>query len=132
MEVWGLGYHDLDSGILLIVCSLMGLIVRFFGSVGAVLLAAYVVPGFVVANFYTAAIVALILGIINITIKPILTILTLPLNLFTLGLFSFVINAALILFVSSFVQGFHVSGFLPALLGGAVIAVVQWLLHKVS
>ena len=109
----------------------MGLIVRFLGSVAAVLLAAYLVPGFVVANFYTAAIVALILGIINVTIKPILTILTLPLTVITLGLFSFVINAALILFVSSFVQGFQVSGFLPALLGGAVIAIVQWLFSKV-
>jgi len=108
----------------------MDFLVRFLGATLAVLLAAYLIPGFVVSGFYTALIVALVLGVLNITIKPILVLLTLPLNLLTLGLFSFVINAALLLFIASFVEGFTVTGFVPALLGGVVIAVVNWLVHE--
>jgi putative membrane protein len=110
----------------------MSLLVRFLGTVFAVLLAAYIVPGFSVDSFYTAAIVALILGVLNVTIKPLLVLLTLPLNILTLGLFTFVINALLIWFIASFVQGFSVSGFLPALLGGLLIAAVGWVLHKIT
>ena len=107
----------------------MSLLIRFLGTVFAVLLAAYVVPGFFVSNFYTAVIIAIVLGVLNITIKPLLLLLTLPLNLLTLGLFTFVINALLLWFVATFVQGFAVSGFIPALWGGLIIAVVNWLLH---
>lgn len=107
----------------------MSLIVRFFGTVFAVLLAAYIVPGFHVDGFYAAAIVAIVLGLLNITLKPILLLLTLPLNVITLGLFSFVINAGLILLASTFVKGFAVEGFLPALFGGALISVVGWVFH---
>lgn len=110
----------------------MGILVRFLGTVLAVLLAAYVVPGFVVSGFYTALIVALVIGILNFTLKPILVILTLPINLLTLGLFTLVINALLLWFVASFVQGFTVNGFVPAFLGGLVIAVVNWILHKLT
>jgi len=106
------------------------MLARFLGATFAVLLAAYLIPGFIIAGFYTALIVALILGVLNITIKPILVLLTLPLNLLTLGLFSFIINAALLLFVASFVEGFTITGFVPALLGGVVIAVVNWLVHE--
>lgn len=110
----------------------MGLLTRFLGTVFAVLLAAYFIQGFHVDGFYTAAIVALVLGLLNVTLKPIITLLTLPLNLLTLGLFSFVINAGLILLVSTFVKGFTVDGFLPALWAGALIAVVGWILHRLS
>lgn len=110
----------------------MKLLLRFLGTVLAVLLAAYVVPGFHVDGFYSAALVALVLGLLNVTLKPILLILTLPLNLLTLGLFSFVINAGLILLSATFVKGFVVDGFIPALLGGALIAVVGWILHKLA
>lgn len=110
----------------------MGLIARFLGTVFAVLLSAYFIAGFHVADFYTAAIVALVLGILNVTLKPILMLLTLPLNLITLGLFSFVINAALLLLIATFVKGFTIDGFLPALFAGALIAVVGWLLHKLK
>lgn len=110
----------------------MGLLTRFLGTVFAVLLAAYFIQGFHVDGFYTAAIVALILGLLNVTLKPIITLLTLPLNLLTLGLFSFVINAGLILLVATFVKGFTVDGFLPALWGGALIAVVGWVLHRLE
>lgn len=110
----------------------MNLLAKFLGTVFALLLSAYLIPGFVVETFYTAAIVALILGVLNITIKPVLMLLTLPLNIVTLGLFSFVINAALILGIASFVEGFTVAGFIPALLGGLVIAVVGWIADRVA
>ena len=111
----------------------MGLIARFFGTAFALLLAAYVIPGFAVASLYAAAIVALILGIINITLKPLVLLLTLPLQILTLGLFTFVVNAAFLLFIASFVQGFSIAGnfveqFITALLAGLLIAAVLWVL----
>lgn len=104
----------------------MSLLARFLGTVGAVLLAAYLVPGFSVSGFYAAAIVAVLLGIIGITLKPVLLLLTLPVNILTFGLFSFVINAGILYFLASFVEGFSVDGFVPAFLGGVVLAFVQW------
>ncbi len=110
----------------------MGLIARFVGTVFAVLLADYLIPGFTIDNLYAAVIVTVILGLSSITIKPILNLLALPLNLITLGLFSFVISALIIWFIASFVDGFDVEGFMPALLGGLLIAVVQWMLRKLT
>lgn len=108
----------------------MGLLVRFLGTVFAVLLAAYVVPGFAVSGFYAAALVALVLGVLNVTVKPVILVLTLPLNLLTLGLFTFVVNALLLRFVATFVPGFAIAGFAPALWGALIITVVHWTLHK--
>lgn len=108
----------------------MQILIRFLGTVVAVYAAAYLVPGFHVDGFYAAAIVAVLLGIIGFTLKPILLILTLPINLLTFGLFSFVINAGILWFLASFVDGFAIDGFVPALIGGIVIAVVQWVLHR--
>ncbi|MBY0539758.1 phage holin family protein [Patescibacteria group bacterium] len=109
----------------------MNLILKFLATVGALFLSAYLIPGFTVESFYTASIVALLLGVLNITLKPILVLLTLPLNIITLGLFTFVINAGLILGIASFVEGFDVSGFVPALLGGLVIAIVGWVVDRI-
>jgi len=108
----------------------MHLITRLLGTAAAVLLAAYVVPGFHVTDFYTALIIAVLLGIIGITLKPILVLLTLPITLLTFGLFSFIINAGILWFLASFVQGFSIDGFIPALIGGVVIAVVQGIVHR--
>ena len=90
------------------------------------LLAAYLVPGIEVASFYTALILAVVWGVINLTIKPVLTILTLPISLITLGLFSFVINALLLWFLGTIVKGFEVQGFIAAFLGALVIAIASW------
>ena len=110
----------------------MSILARFLGTVFAVLLAAYVVPGFVVTSFYTAVIVALVLGLLNITVKPILILFTLPITLLTFGLFTLVINAFLLWFVATFVAGFAVAGFAPAFFGGLIIAVVNWILHELT
>jgi len=91
----------------------------------AVLLAAQVITGIEVASLYTALITAVILGILNIVVRPVLFILTLPVTIVTLGLFYFVINAGLLMFVASFIDGFQVESFWVALLGSLVISVIN-------
>lgn len=91
----------------------------------ALLVAAYAVPGIIVDDIYTALIAAVILGILNVLVRPVLFILTLPITIVTLGLFSFVINAALFLFAASFIDGFTVTGFWTALLGSLIMSVVN-------
>jgi|SRR3989344_1590386 len=98
----------------------------------AVIAAAYLLPGVHVANFTTALVVALVLGIINAVVKPILLILTFPITLLTLGLFTFVINAVVILLASSIVSGFTVDGFWWALLYSIVLSLVNSFLHSLK
>ncbi len=109
---------------------MMMIFVRLCISALALLLAAYLIPGIHVASFYTALIVALVLGILNIFVRPLLVLLTLPITLVTFGLFVFVINAAIFWFVASFVEGFSVSGFFPALMGSLLISVVSAAANK--
>lgn len=109
---------------------MLKLLSRLLINVLAILLVAYYVPGVAVDGFYTALVVAIVLGLFNVTLKPVLIVLTLPISILTLGLFTFVINAGLFWFVASFVEGFSVSGFLPALLGTVLISVVSWFGNK--
>lgn len=91
---------------------------------------AYIMPiGVHVADFTTALVVAIILGIINAILKPVLLILTLPINILTLGLFTFVLNAFLILLVSNIVPGFKVDGFIWALIFGIVLSIANTVVH---
>lgn len=103
---------------------MISLLSRLAIAVFAVLLTAYIVPGIAVDGFYAALITAVVLGVVNTLVRPVLVILTLPITILTLGLFLFVINAALLLFVASFVEGFAVSGFWVALLGSILISVI--------
>jgi len=91
---------------------------------------AYILPGATVVDFTAALVVALVLGIINALLKPVLLILTLPINILTLGLFTFILNALLIILVSNIVPGFIVDGFLAALIFGIVLSVVNTVLHN--
>ncbi|MCW9054559.1 MAG: phage holin family protein [Candidatus Pacebacteria bacterium] len=109
----------------------MGLITKLLLTVLTLLLVSRYIPGIEVSGFYIALIVAVVLGLINLIIKPILVLLTLPINLLTLGLFTFVINAGLFWFVSTFVEGFTVDGFIPAFIGALSIVVVHWLAEKI-
>ena len=106
----------------------MSIIARFLGTIFALLLATQFISGFVVSGIYIATIVALILAIINITLKPIVLLIALPLQILTLGFFTFVVNAVFLLVVSTFVEGFAITGFVPALFGALLIAVVLWIL----
>lgn len=98
----------------------------------AVFISAEVIPGVEVDSFFAAFIAALVLGVINTILKPILLILTLPINIFTLGLFTIVINAFLVLLASNLVDGFHVNGFWWALLFSLAMSIVQSALHQVG
>jgi putative membrane protein len=94
----------------------------------ALLAVAYVLPGIVVADFTTALVAALVLGLVNTLIRPVLILLTLPATILTLGLFIFVINGLLFWMVGSWLQGFTVGGFWWGVLGAIVYSIVSWAL----
>lgn len=96
----------------------------------AVLVIAYLLPGVNVDDYGTAIWVAFIVGILFSIVKPILVILTLPVTILTLGLFLFVINAAMILLANSWIDGFSVSGFWTALLFSILLSFFESVLHK--
>jgi putative membrane protein len=97
----------------------------------ALLTVAYVLPGIQVADFGSAMIAAVVLGLVNAVIRPILILLTLPATILTLGLFIFVINGLLFWFVGSTLQGFTVSGFWWGFFGAIVYSIVSWALSSV-
>ena len=103
----------------------MHLILRILFNALGLLLIAELVPGITVSSFYAALIAAIILGFLNAIVRPILIILTLPITILTLGLFSLVINAALFLFAASFIDGFAVANFWYALLGSLLMSLVS-------
>lgn len=111
---------------------MLTLLLRWIVNAAALLLVAYIYPAVHVASFFAALIAALILGLVNAVVRPILVILTLPVTLLTLGLFLFVINAALFWFVAEIVQGFTVTGFVGALIGSILYSLItlvtSWLL----
>lgn len=98
----------------------------------AIIVSAYILPGVTLSGFWAALLVALVLGLLNVFIKPLLIILTLPINILTLGLFTFAINALIIMLVSAIVPGFKVDGFWYALLFSIVLSIILYLIHKVG
>ena len=108
-------------------------IVRLLINGMALMATATLVDGIHASGFWGAIIAALVLGIVNAIIRPILMVFTFPLNVLTLGLFTFVINAFMLMIVGALVSGFAVDGFFAALLGSVVLSVVSailsWLLR---
>jgi len=100
----------------------------------ALLITAWILDGIIVEGLYPAIIAAAILGLLNLIVRPILVILTLPITLVTLGLFMFVINAGILWFVSSFVEGFYVDGFWYAVGGSIMVSIISaignWFIYK--
>ncbi len=96
----------------------------------AVITASYLLPGVHVESFFMAIIVALVLGLFNALIRPILVILTIPITILTLGLFIFVINALIILMVSSLLEGFYVEGFWWALLFSVILSLITSIIDR--
>ena len=101
------------------------LLLRWLLNALALLAVAYLYPGVHVDSFFAAAIAALVLGLVNALIRPILVVLTLPVTIVTLGLFLFVINAALFWLVAQIVKGFAVEGFLAALVGSILYSLIS-------
>lgn len=105
-------------------------LIRWFVTTLAVMGAAWLIPGISYDTNGTLVAAALLLGIINALVRPILLILSLPFIILTMGFFILVINALLLLFVSAIVPGFHVDGFWHALFAGIVIGLISWLLSS--
>ena len=90
----------------------------------------YLLGGISMDSFWTAIVVAIVLALLNAIVKPILILLTLPITLFTFGLFLFVINAVIILIASSLIEGFQVNGFWSALLFSLLLSILSSVLYK--
>ena len=129
---------DLNAGIIRRFCIfaynltklIMNFILRILLTAFAVVLLAKILPGVNVTGYVTAIIVALVLAVLNLLVKPILVILTLPVTVLTLGLFLLVINAVIIILADTFVPGFQVDGFLIALLFSLLLSLFQSILFS--
>ncbi len=109
----------------------MNLIINVLITAIAVGITAYLLPGVVIASFPAAIVVAIVLGLVNVFLKPVLLLLTLPINIVTIGLFTFVINALIILLVARLVPGFKVDGFWWALIFSIILSVVNGVIFMV-
>jgi putative membrane protein len=110
----------------------MSILIRWLLSALALMLVAYIIPGIELSNFYIALITAVIIGLLNLFIRPILVLITLPINIITLGLFTFILNALLFWFAASFIDGFSVSGFWAAFFGALVFSVISSILSNLA
>lgn len=98
----------------------------------ALLFVAWIIPGITLAGFASALWASLAIGLINVFIKPLLILLTLPINILTLGLFTFIINALLFLLAAKLVPGFSVDGFGSALLGSILLSIISILINQIE
>ncbi len=110
----------------------MRLLFRLLISTLAVFAAQYIVGGVSVDHFTTAIAVAIVLGLLNTLLKPVLVVLTIPVTVLTLGLFLLVINAIIVLITAALIGGFHVTGFWPALVFSIVISLITWMLESIA
>lgn len=109
----------------------MYLILKWIISAIAIIFTGYLVKGVHVESLWTALWLSLFLGIVNLVLRPILVILTLPINIITLGLFTFVINASLVLLAQSVIKGFQVDGFWVAMLFSIVLSIVNYIINAI-
>jgi len=110
------------------------ILIKWFASAAAFLVLPYIIAGITVKGVGTALVLALLWGIVNVTIKPILLVLTLPINLLTFGIFTFIINGFLLWVLGGMIKGFEVHGFLAAVLGALVLSAIgtitHWAIHR--
>ena len=107
-----------------------GILVRWLILTAAIMVCSYLLDGIRVSGFLSAFFAAAMLGMLNAFFRPILIVLTLPINILTLGLFTFVINALMLKMASGVISGFDVRGFWTAVFGSLVISIVSWLLSS--
>jgi len=109
---------------------MMHTVLRYLGTVAAILITVYIVPGVeVTGGWVTILLAALVWSVITMLIKPVLSILTLPITILTFGIFSLILNALLFWAMVLIVPGFVVAGFWSALLGVIVLSILSWLIH---
>jgi putative membrane protein len=109
----------------------MGILIGWAINAASLLLLAWLIPAVQVTGFGVALVVALVLGLLNAVIRPVLIVLTLPVNLLTLGLFTFVINGFLFWFAARILEGFSVSSFGWAILAAIVYSLISWAVSSV-
>ena len=107
-----------------------GILIRWLTSTGAIILTSYLLSGIQIDGFFAAFLAAATLGILNALLRPLAILVTLPINILTLGFFTFVINALMLQLASGMISGFEVHGFGSALLGSLMISTVSWLLNS--
>jgi len=108
------------------------ILIRLLINASAVMAGAYILKGVHVDGWVTAAIVAIVIGVLNAFLRPILVFLTFPITLVTLGLFVFVINGALILLAAQLVPGFKIDNFWWALIFGLAVSIINSFLHSIQ
>ena len=108
---------------------MIGLLITWLVSAISLLVVAYLLPGFKVDGFKTALVAAVVIGLVNATLGLILKIVTFPITLLTLGLFWLIINAAMLLLAARMVNGFTISGWLPAIIGSILLSLVNAILR---
>lgn len=111
---------------------MLNLLVRWVLMALAIVLVAVIIPGISVAGFGAALLAAIVIGIINLFVRPIVMFLSLPVNIITFGLFTFIINALLLLLAAYIVPGFTVAGFLPALFGSLLLSLFSIIINWAS
>lgn len=108
-----------------------GLLAKLLITMVALLITAYILPGMSVNGLFAGFVAALILGIVNIIVKPVFIIFTLPLTLLTMGLFLLVINGLMLWLVAGIVPGFMITGFWTAVFGSILLSIVTWFLNQI-
>lgn len=111
---------------------MLGLIIRWVLFALALFFVEWVIPGISFTSFMSAMFAVVVIGFVNIFIRPVFILLTLPLNILTLGLFTLIINALMFWFVSAIVPGFKIDGFLDALIGSLVLSLLSFFINKVD
>ena len=109
---------------------MIGILIRWLTLTGAIIFTSYLIDGIRVSGFLSAFSAAAILGILNALFRPILILLTLPINILTLGFFTFVINALMLKTASGVISGFDVYGFWSAVFGSLIISLISWFLNS--
>ena len=106
------------------------ILIRWLTTTAAIVAAAYLLDGIHVSGFFSAVFAAAVLGILNAFLRPIALLLTLPINILSLGLFTFIINALMLKMASGLIPGFNIYGFWTAIFGSLLISVISWLLNS--
>ena len=110
----------------------MRLIIKLAINTFALLIVEYLVPGFVLTDINAAVVTAVVIGIVNTFIRPIIQLIALPISILSFGIFAFLINVALLWFTSIYVPGFQISTFSTAILASIILSLVSWFLHRLS
>jgi len=110
----------------------MKIILKLAINIFALFIVAYLIPGFILTDIWSATVAAVVMGVVNTFIKPILQIIALPISILTFGIFAFLLNVALLYGVSYIVPGFEIRDFTTAIIASVVLSLVSWFLHKLA